>query len=132
MKEHLSGLATAIASAYNTLTPTIPLVAGGNLFVGRFPEAPSFSVGLLPTSVPRNPHAVTHGLEFDLAVRAPQNDAGLAATVIQSLIPLVVRASNSPGCPGVVRLIEEPAASGIDKQERMVMVTKFVIWTTKV
>lgn len=132
MKAILSGLATVVASGYNTLASTTVLELGRNCLAGELPPRPDLFVAVMPSPIPRDPQSVVHGLEFNLVVRVPQAEAGLAATMISSITPLLHGKSNLvPGHPGIVRLIEEPVASGEDKQHRVLMVSKFVMWTTK-
>lgn len=132
MREFYSGLATWLSSQYNTDAGTAALTVGKNLFVGRMPAQPNFAVGILPADTPRDPHSVMRRPEFDLVVRAPQEQDALAATACQSLYGYMDFVSSPVnGYPGFIRPVQEPAAGGEDQQRRIVLVTKFVLWSIR-
>jgi hypothetical protein len=130
MRAFFEGLATYCSSVYNTQVNSTVLIPGQNFVAVDIPDEPNFLVGFIPVGGARDPHSVLKKPEFALIVRTPRRDSGRAAQLITDLSSILGSAENPvPSHPAIVRSISEPAMSMKDVKDRIVMVTKFVVWS---
>jgi hypothetical protein len=130
MIELISGLVNVVATGYNTLCGSTVLVPGENAIAGALPESPNFCVAVLNCRSPHDPSEVTKRVQFDLVVRGAQNDELTAATAMSSMVPLIDGKVNLiHGWGGFYRRVEEAAGAGQDKQQRVIFVTRFIVWS---
>ncbi len=131
MKELFEGLTAYAVTQYNTDVGSAVLTVGVNAVAGAvLPETPDFCIGLIHDTAARDPHSPIHRPEFMLVVRTPVRDSGSAMSVTEGLVTILGRASNAvPSYPCLVRAISEPGLTGTDTKQRIIMITKFVVWT---
>lgn len=130
MKAFLEGLTTYCCSAYNTQHSTVVFASGKNFFALAMPDQPDQCVTLAYEPAAADPSSPVRRPEFNLVVRTPQNDTDAAAALTDDLVNILRRASNPvPGHPALVRAIQEPGVVGKDSKNRIVIVTRFAVWS---